>query len=274
MPMIDAHDPGTICWIDLASTDAAGATAFYCDLFGWTATEPAENAGGYRMLLHDGKQVAGLAPVWGDTDNSIWSTYVASADADQTCAAAIASGGEVVMDAMDVLDAGRMAVLRDPSGAQVSVWQPGEHQGYEVQGEPGAPIWSELMTRDVAAREVVLRLGLRLDVAAAGLRRRAVHGLEAARAARGRRARDGRDLARGRRCRTGWSTSRPPTATRPLAAAASWAGSCGIRRTTSAPAAARCWRTRQGPRSRSSRCARRRNESAHPMRAMRPMQVR
>ena len=64
MPTIDAHDPGTICWIDLASTDAAGATTFYCDLFGWTATEPAENAGGYRMLMHDGRQVAGLAPVW------------------------------------------------------------------------------------------------------------------------------------------------------------------------------------------------------------------
>jgi predicted enzyme related to lactoylglutathione lyase len=150
MPTIDAHNPGTICWIDLASTDAAGATAFYCDLFGWTASEPVENAGGYRMLLRDGRQVAGLAPVWGDTDVSVWSTYVASADADQTCAAAIASGGEVVMDVMDVLDAGRMAVLRDPAGAQVSVWQPGEHQGYQVHSEPGAPIWSELMTRDIA----------------------------------------------------------------------------------------------------------------------------
>jgi hypothetical protein len=81
----------------------------------------------------------------------VWSTYVASADADQTCATAVASGGEVVMDAMDVLDAGRMAVLRDPSGAQISVWQAGQHQGYEVHSEPGAPIWCELMTRDLAA---------------------------------------------------------------------------------------------------------------------------
>ena len=151
MPSIDTHDPGSICWIDLASTDAAGAEQFYCELFGWTATEPLENTGGYRMLLHDGLQVAGLAPVWGDTDGSVWSTYVASADADQTCAAAAQNGGEVVMDAMDVLEAGRMAVLRDPAGAQVSVWQPGEHRGYEVHGEPGAPIWSELMTRDLAA---------------------------------------------------------------------------------------------------------------------------
>jgi uncharacterized protein len=151
MPTIDAHDPGSICWIDLASTDAAGATQFYCDLFGWTASEPIEDAGGYRMLLRDGRQVAGLAPVWGDTDGSSWSTYVASADADETCVAAVAGGGEVVMDAMDVLTAGRMAVLRDPTGAQVSVWQPGDHQGYEVHSEPGAPIWSELMTRDMPA---------------------------------------------------------------------------------------------------------------------------
>jgi predicted enzyme related to lactoylglutathione lyase len=149
MPTIDAHDPGTICWIDLASTDAAGAAEFYCELFGWTAAEPVENAGGYRMLLRDGKHVAGLAPCWGDTDRSAWSTYIASADADATCAAALASGGEVVMEAMDVLDAGRMAILRDPAGAQVSVWQPGEHRGYELHREPGAPIGSDLMTRDL-----------------------------------------------------------------------------------------------------------------------------
>jgi predicted enzyme related to lactoylglutathione lyase len=151
VPQSGSHDPGAICWIDLASTDAAEATEFYCELFGWTATEPIESAGGYRMLLHGGLQVAGLAPVWGDTDSSTWSTYVASADADTTCSAATATGGEVVMDAMDVLDAGRMAVLRDPSGAHVSIWQPGLHHGFEVHSEPGTPIWSELITRDVEA---------------------------------------------------------------------------------------------------------------------------
>jgi uncharacterized protein len=149
MPTIDAHDPGTICWIDLASSDAPGAAEFYCELFGWTATEPLAGGGGYRMLLHHGRQVAGVAPCWGDTDCSVWSTYVASADAGETCAAALASGGDVVMDAMDVLTAGRMAIVRDPDGAQVSVWEPGDHRGYEVQGDPGTPLWSELMTRDL-----------------------------------------------------------------------------------------------------------------------------
>ena len=150
MPTIDSHDPGTICWIDLASTDAAGATEFYCDLFGWTATEPIENEGGYRMLLHEGKNVAGLAPVWGDTDASRWSTYVASADADETCAAA--------MQRRRGRDGRHGRARRRPYGGPARpgwraglLWQPGLHQGFEVQGEPGTPIWSELMTLDVAA---------------------------------------------------------------------------------------------------------------------------
>jgi predicted enzyme related to lactoylglutathione lyase len=151
MPTTDAHDPGTLCWIDLASSDAAGAAEFYCELFGWTAAPPIEGAGGYRMLLHRGLEVAGVAPCWGDTDPSTWSAYVASADASETCAEALASGGDVVMDAMDILTAGRMAVLRDPGGAQISVWEAGDHHGYQLHGEAGAPLHSELLTADLAS---------------------------------------------------------------------------------------------------------------------------
>ena len=246
---LDAHDrrarPGQICWIDLASTDAAGATEFYCELFGWTATEPIENAGGYRMLLHDGRQVAGLAPVWGDTDASWWSTYVASADADETCAAAIASGGEVVMDAMDVLDAGRMAVLRDPGGAQVSVWQAGQHHGYEAHGEPGTPIWSELMTRDIAAaREFYGPVfgWTSQEEEFDGVRTRSGSAASSWSAARSRWTRAGPR----RPSRTGWSTSRRPTATATARRCASSAARSGTSPTTSAPAAARCWRIPAG----------------------------
>ena len=130
MPTIDAHDPGTICWIDLASTDAAGATEFYCDLFGWTATEPIENArrlpdaaargpagGRARAGLGRHRRLRRGRPTWRAPTPT------------RRARPRSPSGGEVVMDAMDVLDAGRMAVLRDPDGAQVSVWQPGRAPG-------------------------------------------------------------------------------------------------------------------------------------------------
>ena len=52
---------------------------------------------------------------------------------------------------MDVAEHGRMAVLRDPTGAVISVWQANQHQGVSLAGEVGAFCWSELMTRDTAA---------------------------------------------------------------------------------------------------------------------------
>ncbi len=255
MPTIDAHDPGTICWIDLASTDAAGATAFYCDLFGWTATEPVENAGGYRMLLHDGRQVAGLAPVWGDTDVSVWSTYVV----ERRRRPDVRGGprerrrgrhgrhGRARRRAH-----GGAARSRGRAGVGLAAGRAPRLPGARRAGRADLERADDARHRDHAG---VLRLGLRLDVAGAGPRRRPLHRLEARRTARGRRARDGRDLARQTRCRTGWSTSRPPTATRPRAAAASSAAPSGTRRTTSAPVAARCSRTRRAARSRSSSCA-------------------
>jgi predicted enzyme related to lactoylglutathione lyase len=52
---------------------------------------------------------------------------------------------------MDVADLGSMAVVADPSGAAIGIWQPGRHQGFGVVGEPGSPSWFELHTRDYQA---------------------------------------------------------------------------------------------------------------------------
>ena len=52
------------------------------------------------------------------------------------------------MEAFDVFDAGRMAVIQDPQGAVFNVWQPNKHIGAELVEEPGTIIWVELMTSD------------------------------------------------------------------------------------------------------------------------------
>ena len=53
------------------------------------------------------------------------------------------------MPPMDVMDAGRMAVATDPTGAFFMIWQPKGSIGAEFVNEPGAFSWSELMTPDV-----------------------------------------------------------------------------------------------------------------------------
>jgi predicted enzyme related to lactoylglutathione lyase len=77
-------------------------------------------------------------------------TYLSSADAKATAAAAADAGGQVLLEPMDVMELGAMAVLADGTGGAVGVWQPGRHRGFEVHGEVGAPVWHELHTRDHA----------------------------------------------------------------------------------------------------------------------------
>jgi predicted enzyme related to lactoylglutathione lyase len=78
----------------------------------------------------------------------IWSIYLASDDARKTVDSAAANGGQVAVPAMDVGDLGTMAMVSDPGGAVVGVWQPGLHRGFGTFGESGTPSWFELHTRD------------------------------------------------------------------------------------------------------------------------------
>jgi uncharacterized protein len=153
MPEVSAHAPGTPSWVDLASPDVEASERFYCGLFGWTAGEagPVEETGGYRMLQRDGRNVAGLGPVQGEGQPAMWTTYVATDDAEAVAARVREAGGQVMMEPFDVLGAGRMAVFGDAVGAVISVWEPQTHHGADVVNEPGSLCWNELAARDVDA---------------------------------------------------------------------------------------------------------------------------
>jgi predicted enzyme related to lactoylglutathione lyase len=49
---------------------------------------------------------------------------------------------------MDVMDAGRMAVVAHPAGGIVGFWQPRDHIGAQIVNEPGSLTWNQLHTRD------------------------------------------------------------------------------------------------------------------------------
>ena len=110
---------------------------------------------------------------------------------------------------------------------------------------PGRRSGASSMTRDLASARAFYNAVFGWTAQEEDFDGVPVHGLEAPRPARRRSARDGRELARGHASRTGWSTSRRPTATRRRGAAASSAARSGIRRTTSARAAAPCSRIRR-----------------------------
>ncbi len=78
----------------------------------------------------------------------LWSVYLATGDAAKTVADTSAAGGRVYVEPMAVADLGTMAVVGDPAGAGIGMWQADSFQGLTVLGEPGTPSWFELHTRD------------------------------------------------------------------------------------------------------------------------------
>jgi predicted enzyme related to lactoylglutathione lyase len=49
---------------------------------------------------------------------------------------------------MDVGDLGTMAVVTDPGGSVIGMWEPKIHRGFGRYGEPGTPGWFDMQTRD------------------------------------------------------------------------------------------------------------------------------
>ncbi len=56
MSEFETYAPGTPSWVDLASTDADRAKEFYSGLFGWSASDPGPDAGGYAMFTLRGEE--------------------------------------------------------------------------------------------------------------------------------------------------------------------------------------------------------------------------
>jgi uncharacterized protein len=165
----ESYAPGTFCWADLGTTDADAARAFYTGVFGWEAVDaPAGDAGTYTTFKLDGRDVAAMYEMGEEERASLtphWSSYVSVEDVDALAPRVLELGGEVLAHPFDVMQAGRMTALRDPTGATVHLWQPREQAGAALVNAVGAMVWNELATPDPArARDFFSELlGWELD---------------------------------------------------------------------------------------------------------------
>jgi uncharacterized protein len=155
MSEVTRHEPGAFCWAELATTDTRAAKDFYTSLFGWTFADSPMGPGPeevYTRLQLRGKDVGALYRLMADQEARgvppNWLCYVAVGSADEAAKKASELGGTVVAQPFDVMSYGRMAMLQDPQGAMLAVWQPGTHAGAQIVNEPGAMCWCELWTRD------------------------------------------------------------------------------------------------------------------------------
>lgn len=138
-------------WLDLGSPDTAASAEFYGHVFGWDFQSAGPDAGGYGFFQKDGRTVAALGPLTEEGASPAWTVYFQTPDADATAKAVEQGGGTVRVEPFDVMEAGRMACLTDPGGAEFSVWQPAAVKGLEATSQDDTLLWAELHATDVPA---------------------------------------------------------------------------------------------------------------------------
>jgi predicted enzyme related to lactoylglutathione lyase len=141
-----SHAPGTFSWAELATSDAGAAKSFYASLFGWDYDDnPIPDGQVYSVARRDGKRVAAL---FASDQPPHWNCYVTVDSVDDAAARAPDAGGAVAAEPFDVMDVGRMAVITDPTGGSLCLWEPRTTIGAELVNTPGAMTWNDLVTPD------------------------------------------------------------------------------------------------------------------------------
>jgi len=145
----DSHEPGTFSWTELITSDQDAAKKFYGAVLGWgyEDNDMPDDAGVYSMGTVDGNHVAGM--VKNTNMPPHWNSYVAVESADDAANKAKEGGANIMMEPFDVMEAGRMAVIQDPSGAMFSIWEARDHPGAGLVNAHGAMTWNDLQTHDI-----------------------------------------------------------------------------------------------------------------------------
>ena len=149
-----SYAPGTFSWVDLGTSDADGAKAFYGALLGWQFEDlPVPDSPPYSMARIGGLNVAALYRKRDEAQPPAWLSYVTVADADGVATSADGLGATVISEPFDVMDAGRMAVLQDPTGAVFAIWQAKQSIGAQLVNDTGSLTMNQLNTNDTHAAQ-------------------------------------------------------------------------------------------------------------------------
>lgn len=116
-------------WHELMSRDPQASQRFY-EAVADVEVRVVEGSTDYRLLLVDGRPVAGITGPRPDTDvwpsggpAGHWVSYLGTNDMERSLEEATVRGAEVLLAPTDVPGWGRAAVLRDPDGATFGLYR-------------------------------------------------------------------------------------------------------------------------------------------------------
>lgn len=129
------------CWADLATSDEARAGDFYRRLFGWSTRARRAGRGQFTTLEAYGLPFASLyrlaARHVAAGVPAHWVPYVATPDLAGSLALALELGAGVVAAPQAVEGFARIAVIVDPTGALLGLWQAEHPDSWTAPPVPG-----------------------------------------------------------------------------------------------------------------------------------------
>lgn len=119
------HEPhdGHCAWNELATTDPAGAKAFYAEMFGWEKTSEMDMGpmGLYEMYSVNGYGFGAMMPKPDAMPMSIWAFYFRVPDIDAAVEFITANGGQLIGEPNEIPGGDYVVQGTDPQGAFFSL---------------------------------------------------------------------------------------------------------------------------------------------------------
>jgi predicted enzyme related to lactoylglutathione lyase len=123
---MDTPKMGEICWTELATDNVLEAKKFYGQVFGWAFSEHDVGEMTYTMIKCNGKEFGGIWSIPKDQQGNTpphWMSYILVENLETSLKKAQSHGAEVIKSETKVGDFGRLAVIKDPTGAHIALWQ-------------------------------------------------------------------------------------------------------------------------------------------------------
>src|SRR5215217_1314578 len=140
---------GTVCWIDLATSNEVSAQRFYSALFGWTYRfhlDPATKNRRYLVAAAAGRSASGLYQA-NPSEHHGWILQLAVANVVNAARRVEQLGGTITLPPVTVPHRGNIFHALEPTGAPVAFWQPLQRWEFE-SGKPNTFIGADLNTHD------------------------------------------------------------------------------------------------------------------------------
>lgn len=117
---------GEFCWNELATTDVQAAKEFYSHSFGWEFTDQQMDDTTYSMIKCGDKEFAGMWQIPHDQAKHIpphWMSYILVDNLTHSLEKVKKNGATVRVPETKAGDFGKFAVIIDPVGAHVALWE-------------------------------------------------------------------------------------------------------------------------------------------------------